>query len=273
MAASFGFRLGSCFAGVLALATPVNARQGETPIGRVGPQAARDAIATHFIPAIPLEALLLDDEPVRGEPVRFAEPLATFLTPETHGTWEERADGSRVWRLRIEAPGATDLNMGFGTWRVPAGTKLWVVSEVRDWYEGPYGETDNAEHGELWLPVVPGSRARIEMLVPAARKFEPEVALTQVGYGFRDWFDLEAPVLRQGACNNDVICPEGDPWRDEIASVAVYQLGGFWTCTGTMVMDAAADFKPYFLTANHCGIDAGDDHTMVVYWNFESPVC
>jgi subtilisin-like proprotein convertase family protein len=265
----------SFLAGALVLAaSATDARQDEAPIGQVGPAGGRDAIATYFIPAIPQEALLLDDEPVRpGEPHRFAEPIRTLITPETHGTWEEQADGSRVWRLRIDAPGATDLNVGFETWHVPAGTKLWVISEVREYFEGPYTEQDNAEHGELWLPVVPGSRARIEMFVPAERKFDPEVGLTHIGYGFRDWFKLEAPVLRQGACNNDVICPEGDPWREEIASVAVYQLSGFWACTGTMVMNTASDFTPYFLTANHCGVSSGNDATMVVYWNFESPAC
>ena len=132
---------------------------------------------------------------------------------------------------------------------------------------------EGEDDGELWLPVVPGSRARIEMFVPADRKFDPEIGLTHIGYGYRDWFKMEAPILRQGACNNDVICPEGDPWRDEIASVAVYQLNGFWTCTGTMVMNTASDYTPLFLTANHCGISSGNDHTMVVYWNFESPNC
>jgi len=275
MVPSYRLRLRPLAVAAIALATtPAQARRGEAPVGRVGPAGERETAGTFFVPAIPLEALRVDEEPVRaGEPYRFAEPIATQLRPETHGTWEERADGSRIWRLRIDAPGATDLNVGFGTWRVPAGTKMWWISEVRDWYEGPYGAQDNADHGELWLPVVPGSRARIEMIVPAERKFEPEVVLTQIGYGFRDWFRLEAPTLRQGACNNDVICPEGDPWRDEIASVAVYQLNGFLTCTGTMVMNTAADFTPYFLTANHCGISAGNDHTMVVYWNFESPVC
>ncbi|MBZ0267849.1 proprotein convertase P-domain-containing protein, partial [bacterium] len=34
-----------------------------------------------------------------------------------------------------------------------------------------------------------------------------------------------------------------------------------------------ADFRPYFLTASHCDVGPGNAASVVVYWNFESPVC
>ena len=40
-----------------------------------------------------------------------------------------------------------------------------------------------------------------------------------------------------------------------------------------MVNNTAEDDTPYFLTANHCGINTGNAASMVVYWNFQSPVC
>ncbi|VAW34554.1 hypothetical protein MNBD_GAMMA01-331, partial [hydrothermal vent metagenome] len=75
------------------------------------------------------------------------------------------------------------------------------------------------------------------------------------------------------SCNNDVVCPEGNAWSNEIRSVAAYTLNGIDTCTGTMVMDAANSFTPYFLTADHCGITAGNAATMVTIWNYESANC
>ncbi|MEZ5064458.1 MAG: proprotein convertase P-domain-containing protein [bacterium] len=262
---------------LLTLAAPsAQARRGAAPFTENGAGRSLSAVSTFSVPALDRDALVAaadERELQEGAPRQFAEPVAVAITPDTNGSWEVLSDGTRLWRLQIDAPGATDLNLGFDRYELPAGAMLYVVAPGRDYWEGPYTEADNAAHGELWLPVVPGSRAVIELYVPAEPKFEPEIRLAQIGWGFRDWFKTEQPIGRQGSCNNDVICPEGDPWRDDISAVAVYQLNGSWTCTGTMVMNTANDFKPYFLTANHCGISASNDQTMVLYWNFESPVC
>ena len=52
-----------------------------------------------------------------------------------------------------------------------------------------------------------------------------------------------------GSCNNNVICPEGDPWRDQIRSVAMITVGGSGFCTGQLINNCANDGTPYFLTA------------------------
>jgi hypothetical protein len=53
----------------------------------------------------------------------------------------------------------------------------------------------------------------------------------------------------------------------------VFTLSGSWTCTGTLLNSHAPERPAHFLTANHCGISAGNAGSMVVYWNFESPSC
>jgi len=40
-----------------------------------------------------------------------------------------------------------------------------------------------------------------------------------------------------------------------------------------MLNNTAGDSTPYFLTANHCGINTSNDQSLVVYWNFQSPSC
>jgi subtilisin-like proprotein convertase family protein len=250
------------------------ARRGIEPFTALGVGEPLARVDTYAVAELDRETLIreADARQKEGHPFIFAEPIPVSLGPATHGTTELLDDGDRLWRLRIEAPGATDLNLGFSRYRLPPGATLYVFSETRDYWEGPYTFRDNAPHGELWLPVVPGPRSIVELYIPASAEFEPELEIGQIGYGFRDKFNLEAP-LRQGFCNNDVICPEWDAWNDDEQAAAVYQLNGFWTCSGQMVMNTAADFTPYFLTARHCGISSGNDHTMVVYWNYESPNC
>ncbi len=101
------------------------------------------------------------------------------------------------------------------------------------------------------------------------------LALTSVNHGYTEFG--RTPV--SGACNVDVVCsaadgfPQIDAWRDEIRSVGVMSINGTTFCTGALVNNTAQDFKPYFLTADHCNVDAGNAASLVVYWNFENSTC
>jgi hypothetical protein len=228
------------------------------------------------VAAVSATALLAEDQQDRSDiPLRYAFPIDIDITPETHGVWQTLADGGRLWRMRFHSPGATDLNFGFSRFDVPEGATLYVSSEEHDYYEGPYDHGDVKSHGQLWLPVVPGERAVMELYVPANPKREVELHLTYLGAGYRDLFGLQgAPKLsKQGACNIDVVCPQGDAWRNEIRSVATYSLSGRRVCTGQLIADVPRSFRPFFLTANHCRVNSGIAPSMVVYWNFESPNC
>jgi hypothetical protein len=204
-------------------------------------------------------------------PLRFALPADVQVTPDTHGTWEEVSDGA-IWRLRVVAPGATDLNFGFARYRLPRGASLHIMSLDEAYFQGPYTAADNRDHGQLWSPVLPGSRAVIELFVPERAEHPPELELVRIGRGYRDLFKRN-PLTKQGWCNIDVICPLGDDWRDQIRSVAVYGTGGSTFCTGTLVNNLRQDLRPFFLTANHCGITSSNAASVVVYWNYESPNC
>ncbi len=215
-------------------------------------------------------------------PQRFAVPEDVSVTPGDHGTWEYVTGGGRLWRIRIEAPNATDLNFGFTRFRLPEGATLHVVSEDHDVFRGPFGAIDNRDHGELWTPVIPGERAVLELLVPADAEFEPELELGRIGRGYRNMAHSSSDpgtVKRQGDCNVDVACgsedghPWVDAWRNEIQSVAVYTIQGYLACTGTLVTDVPHSFQPYFLTAYHCGVNASNAHTVVTYWNYQSERC
>ena len=261
---------------LLASVLPASAGMSSPPASLLGIGAAPSGVEVLELPRLDVSALLSEDEAASMTspgPIRYAEPMDVFVTPSSHGTRETLPTGERLWRLAIRAPGATDLNLGFASCNLPYGATIHVSSRVRDYYQGPYTAEDVTETGELWLPVVPGDECVLEMLVPEKVKAEPRFELTHVGYGYRDLFHLQVPGGRQGWCNNDVICPEGDPWRDEIQSVAVYSTGGSLMCTGSMVNNTNGDFRNYFLTANHCGVTSGNASSLVVYWNYESPSC
>ena len=88
-------------------------------------------------------------------------------------------------------------------------------------------------------------------------------------------YDVQ-PALKSGSCNVDVICPEGDNWRDQIRSVGHYQFttgGSAYVCTGSLINNTRNDRTPYFLTAHHCVDSQLIADTVVVYWEYESATC
>ncbi len=108
---------------------------------------------------------------------------------------------------------------------------------------------------------------------------EAHLRIASVNHGYRFFGERESAVnAKRGSCNINVVCPQGDPWRDQIRSVARYTVsceGGSATClcTGQLVNNTAQDLTPYFLTAQHCIEQTSAAPTVVAYWNYQSPEC
>jgi len=239
------------------------ALEGLRPLGEV------PVLAT---PAVVRSASRIEAEPAGG-PVPFAEPFAVEVTPAGRGVWEVTSDGRfAVWRLRVVSSGAVSLNFGFTRYRMPPGGRLRVYPAEGGESFGPFTDADNEAHGQLWTPVVSGGDAVIEVAVPAGREEELELELTSVNRGFRDLFPSVVRSPRHASCHVDVACPEADPYRDQVRSVAFFSMNGRDTCSGSLISNTARDRKPYFLTAAHC-VGAASAPTVVVYWNHESPTC
>ena len=221
------------------------------------------------------EALLAEDVATAGPgvPVRFALPVPVKVNPAERGSWETLADGRELWRLRVSSPGAVSLNFGFGHYVMPVGGSLRLYTPKGDHSIRPFTAADNEIHGQLWTPILPGDEAVLELVLAPGSRRALGLELVQVGHGYRPFGPRANKAdTESGACNVDVICPEGDDWRDEIRSVAVIGTGGSTFCTGFLVNNTAQDLTPYFMTADHCGI-AGNAASLVVYWNYENSTC
>ncbi len=259
---------------VLSVGPTADARRGDPPKSTTLKVAAVTEVKV--LAAGPIDratALAEDKARVEPGPMRFAIPEDVSITPADHGTWEKLADGGRLWRLQIHAPNATDLNFGFLRYRLPPGATLHIVSEDHDYYQGPFTVDDNKVHGEFWSPVVPGERAVLELYVPGGADFEPELELGRIGRGYRGLFSKNDDLAKQASCNIDVVCDEGNAWRDEIRSVGRYTIESMYLCSGTLIMDVQGSYTPFFISAQHCEVSASNDQTVRVYWNYESPTC
>ena len=228
---------------------------------------------------------------------RFATAVAVDLHPGNAGVWSRLEDGREQWELTLESPNARSLNFGFARYHMPAGGEL-VLLDHQGWQPWrAFTERDNEEHGQLWTPVVASAAATLRVTLPPASREELDLQLASVNQGFRGWQSIDKAIDKaidkklnhgkiggdtSGSCNIDVVCDANDlatigpliePFRDQIRSVGAYTLNGIDTCSGALVANTSGDSKPYFLTADHCGVSSGNASSMVCYWNFEHPTC
>ncbi len=236
------------------------------------PAAAIDLVV---MPGIDLPSINAQDDrrDAMGLPLRVAIPNECSITPATRGTWEHLANDRMMWRLRVHSPGAAHLNFGFEHIELPHSASLTIYSldglDVTDTYV-----RGDLPVGQWWTRVILSDDVVIEVTVDSQQYADVKngLRLSWINEGYRG---LGAAPHRGSSesCNIDVVCEMGDTWWDEIPSVGVYTVQGSWTCTGVMVNNTAEDQRPLFMTSDQCGINNGNDQSVVIYWNHQNSYC
>jgi lysyl endopeptidase len=271
---------------VLAFAVPLLAQQSgrvkELPRSFSVNDKSQDLAERKTLPIVDTQRLIEEDRTRDQDrqhpvPMRFATAINVAFTLTNSGTWVTLSDG-RLWRLRIQSAGAKSLSLGITRFDMPDGVKLWIYDPAHTHTEGPYTSRNRSQRGSLWTPIIEGDEIVVEVFVPTGAA-QPNIRIGRVNHGYRGFekgVDKGGFAGTEGTCNNDVICPSGDPWRNQIRAVAVYLISndlGTGVCTGTLMNDVPVDGTPYFLSANHCLANNGDPASVVVYWNDQAAVC
>ncbi len=270
----------TAMATVLAITTgaaPVEAGRGLPP-GLIQPVKTIHQVARVEMPKVDLAAYQADDA-LRDQsevpvPFRFAAGIDTEITPATAGTWESLGDGSSLWRLRIASPGALSLNLAFDRFEMPAGASLWLYDGNGTMVQGPYTRDNRNAEGGLWTALVLGDEIVVEYHQPAGAGSQTNLRIASVNHGYREFGEADSTAsTKQGTCNIDVICPEGDDWRNQIRATARITISGAFLCSAQLVNNTAEDLTPYLLTAQHCVGNGSEATSVVAFWNYESPTC
>ena len=231
------------------------------------------------MPAFDVDALLAEDAINDAEkmgPWRFGNPFETDYNTHNSGVWHDMPNGERIWRLAIKSTGALSMNVIFDEYNLVFGDQVYIYNEDRSDVIGPFNYLNNKEWNGLATLPVTGETIIVELrqVSPAATE-QSSLSIGQVTHGYRDIFGYAKRVYEKGlgdsgACNNNVICPEGDAWRCQISSVGIIVVGGSGACSGTVLNNHDQDERPLFLTANHCGSDVT---SWVFRFNWDSPTC
>ncbi|MGQ0696748.1 MAG: trypsin-like serine peptidase [Panacagrimonas sp.] len=196
------------------------------------------------------------------------------------GIWSEQA-GTAIWRARLYSPGATVLIPVFDRFHLPAGAELRVSDPSGSVVQGPYTGADTAPDGSLWTAMIPGDEALLELRVPGASRDGVDMHLSQLGHGVLSMSRDGGVPAKSGGCNVDVVCSDGDAWRNQIRSVVLLVIptptddepNSAITCTGQLINNTAQNDRPFVLTANHCEITAANAPNIVAYFGFQTSTC
>lgn len=189
------------------------------------------------------------------------------------GNWTSLADGARIWRWTVAAPGAVGLRLNVDNLELPVGAEL-LVFDANDPTEshGPYTSARLLGRREFWSSTVFSDTVTLECYLPAE---QAEAVLGfEVGKVAHVYRDLTALPLGMG-CHNDASCyPE---WSDEaqaVAGVGIIRDGDHYFCCGTLLNDTdTSTWIDYFLTANHAVANQQQANDLEFYWFYQTAYC
>jgi lysyl endopeptidase len=211
---------------------------------------------------------------------RIGVAAFTDITTSNAGAWNTQQDGSRVWQLRIDFPGAEALSFLFDEFVIDAGTKVSVIDNRGKLLHPVVTAADMNEFQQQHIPLCFGDEMILEVREPAGA-FASQIRLGRIMYNYRGTGNpnTEKDFGDSEGCEVNVNCsPAGDAWQDEKRGVArIYVVDGNlagW-CSGSLVNNLAQNCRPYFLTAQHCGVDvtAADLNQWVFNFAYEAPGC
>ena len=259
----------------IAIAILSNAQisQGGSPLSWQTDKIDLSELRFHTMPSFDEIIMRAEDDinnTSKDVPFRFGKNFDVNLGL-SDGEWTDLPNGDRLWNLGIESIGAFSLNFLFSTFNLPEGGKLFIYNEDKSYKIGAFTSENNTPEKTLPTYPLPGERIILEYYEPAASAGLTELKIGRITHGYRDLDVIARGIGDSGTCNNNVICAEGDDWRDEINAVAMIVVGSNGICTGALVNNTANDGHPYFLTANHC--TGGGVTNWVFRFNWQSPAC
>lgn len=226
----------------------------------------------------------LDGETADGRKARrvgvvreLPEVVAVTNGEDGGGVWTEQPDGSRLWAVSIDSPGARAMRIRFSELMLPSGAEVVVYNAANpaEAY-GPYTQADERGEG-FWSASCFADVVAVECFVPANAKGDVSIRIDEVVHTYAEFGALQWEKAA-GSCNLDVSCyPEYEGISHSVAVYLFVSPPTQFYCTGALVADSdVGSSVPYFLTANHCVGAQDGSHgagSMEFYWLYQTSEC
>ena len=238
------------------------------------------------MPALDMNRIEQEDvqDEANGLPPRFGYPHEVSLNLENSGRWQELSNGDRLWQLTIRCPQALSINLLYDRFWLPEGGKFFIYTTDRKHSIGAFTSVNNKGDREnvrrFATGLLYGDEVTLEYYQPRQVAEQAIISIAYVVQGYR-YIELPNNMTTRGlgssgGCHVYVNCTEGQNWQKEKNAVAMILINGIRCCTGSLVNNTAKDYRPLFLTANHClnGAKAGENlNYWIFWWHYEAPEC
>ncbi|HEY8240284.1 MAG TPA: serine protease, partial [Kiritimatiellia bacterium] len=202
-------------------------------------------------------------------------PRRISVSPAQRGRWFNLPDGSQVWSLVLESPGAEGIRLRLANLNVPPGVQFMVFDATQPTMTYEYHtSTDSSGTTTFWTETTFSSKVALEFVVPpgvdaSQLRFDID-RIVHVYVKLGDW-----GMPKEGNCHNDVTCyPAYTTQAAGVAGIGSIGEGGFLFCTGCLLADGdPATVVNYFMTANHCVANSSEASTLEFYWFFQTSSC
>lgn len=239
-------------------------------------QPSLKSLAVFYTPSFDYEKMLQEDRQVgRAKPFRYGKNHEVNLNPENSGSWNNLADGNKVWQLRINSSGAYSIGLIFNIYRLEGSARVFIYSSDRKNIIGSFTKENNKKNGWFSTAPVSGDDIIIELNVPEGQDYG-QLNLSGIVHDYKNVLGLKTGFNSSGDCNVNINCPEGADWQIEKRAVVKYNYtsgSSSYLCTGSLINNTAKDGKPYLLTAEHCINTLSEASSANFWFNYESPDC
>lgn len=237
-----------------------------------------DKIPVISFPEVNHQKLFLEDVSVSSNkevPFRIAVAFESNIDIKNNGINKNDQFGNEHWLLKLKLSGAYGVGLIFSDFLIPDGAELYIYNIDKSALIGAITSVNNNPNQVLSVVPIEGSEIIIHYAEPREIEFSGKLVIKTVTHVYKDIFSTEKGFGDSGNCNVNVVCPEGEGWDKQVRSIGmiVTNDGTRW-CTGTLINNVNNDNTPYFLTANHCILEAGDNPaTWSFIFNYKSAVC
>ncbi|MAN35183.1 MAG: hypothetical protein CMF89_02130 [Candidatus Marinimicrobia bacterium] len=181
-------------------------------------------------------------------------------------------DQEVTYLLGIQSRGAFGIGINFSQFFLSENAKLYIYDFEQTYYIGSFTSLNNKDSEVLSTSIVKSDHVIIELTVPRNEIKNIKLHTNSIIHDSTDilnYYNNSSSNSRED-CNINVICSEGDDWRDQINGAVRVSMGA-GLCSASIINNTENDRTPYVLFADHCV--SGSPNNYVVYFNYQSTSC
>lgn len=177
-----------------------------------------------------------------------------------------------TYLLGIESRGAYGIGVNFDRFYLSENAELYIYDREQTYYIGSFTNLNNKNSQVFSTSIVKSEHIIIELTVPYDEIKNIQLNIDSIIHDNTDIlnFHSESSLESREDCNINVICSEGDDWRDQINGAVRVSMGA-GLCSASIINNTENDRTPYVLFADHCV--SGSPNNYIVYFNYQSTSC